>query len=326
MINVVYASDDNFAEIMGISILSLLENNKKAEEICIHILEDSISDINKKRLLELTGIYNRKIIFYDVKKYLTDDMKQQRGSLSTFSRLFMTDILPADVTKALYIDCDTLVVGSVEELYNTDLNGFYGAGVKDPISIHHFRNIGLSGKENYINAGILLINLEKWRNENAPEKFMAFFDKYNGDVPYADQGIINGVMADKIKQLDLKYNCYTMLYDFTYKKLQSFRHPVEYYTQEQFNRAKREPVIIHFTTSFASLRPWIEGSRHPYAQQWLKYKSASPWKNEPFRKDNRSGKKKLMTKIYNVLPDFIAVRAVGILHSTIMPKLQGRNK
>lgn len=326
MINIVYASDNNFSDIMGISIISLLEHNKTSDKIQIHILEDGISGENKKNLLELSGKYNCDIIFYDVKKYLKNDMKQQRGSLSTFSRLFMTEILPESIEKVLYIDCDTLITDSVVELYNTNLTGLYGAGVKDPISIHHFKNIGLNGESNYINAGIILINLEKWRKDNAPEKFMAFLDKYNGDVPYADQGIINGVMAYGIKQLDLKYNCYTMLYDFTYKKLQSFRHPVAYYTEEQYNEAKRNPVIVHFTTSFASLRPWVESSRHPYRDEWLKYKSMSPWRDTPLRTDNRSALKKACVGIYNILPDFISVRTAGFLHANIMPMLNGRKK
>ena len=61
-------------------------------------------------------------------------MKQQRGSLSTFSRLYLGDLLPDYVTKSLYLDCDLLILKNISEMYNTNIQDYYCAGVNDCIS------------------------------------------------------------------------------------------------------------------------------------------------------------------------------------------------
>lgn len=90
--------------------------------------------------------------------------------------------------------------------------------------------------------------------------------------------------------------------------------------------AVKNPAIVHFTTSFLSLRPWVEGCKHPYAGEWLRYKAMSPWADVPMRKDNRSGKKKLAVKIFNALPRELAVGIAGILHARVVPMMRGRKR
>lgn len=320
--NIIYASDDNFAEMLGISILSLFDNNKKVDEINVYVLDSGISDINKEKLFSIADTYFRKIIFLSVDKLLDADMKQERGSLATFSRLFAAKLLPENTDKALYLDCDILVLDDILKMYNTEIGEYYGAAVKDCVSKTHKKSIGLLSSDNYFNAGVYLMNVPKWRNDNISERAVLFSDKYNNNVPYADQGILNGIMAKKTKCLELKYNCYTILYDFEYKSLLSFRKPSGYYSETEITEAKNAPVIVHFTTCFLSLRPWIIGCMHPYVGEWLRYKAMSPWKNIPLRTDNRSGKKKIAVKIYKLLPEKLATSVVGLLHAVIMPRLK----
>lgn len=320
--NIVYASDNNFAEILGISMISLFENNSDCSEIVVYILDDGINEDNKAKLLSIAEKYKRKIFFLDVHHMLDSNMKQERGSLSTFSRMYLTKLIPKEVDKILYLDCDMLILCSLEALYNTDIDTYYCAGVNDCLSDAHLKLVGLNSTSCYFNAGVLLINLRLWNQDNLIDSFEKFSERYHGNVPYADQGIINGVLSEKSKRVALKYNCYTALYDFTYKDLMTFRKPTKYYSEEEVSEAKTDPAIVHFTTSFLSLRPWIEGCKHPYVGEWLKYKAISPWENVPLRKDNRSGKKKFAVKVYKALPNGLAVGIAGILHAWVVPMLK----
>ena len=320
--NIVYASDNCFAEKLGISMISLLENNSGCENLRIYILDGGIDEENKAYLRATAEKYGRSLVFLNSAHTLDGEMKQQRGSLSTFSRLYLGSLLPADIDKILYLDCDLLVLKELEEMYQSDISGCFCAGVSDCVSGSHLRAIGLDSKSNYFNAGVLLINLEMWRKENVEEKFGEFSRKYNNDVLYADQGIINGVLSAKSVKLPPEYNCFTAVYDFTYKDLMTFRKPAGYYSEAEIESAKQDPAIVHFTTSFLSVRPWVEGCAHPYAGEWLKYKAMSPWADTLPGKDERSGKKRFAVKAYKILPNSVAVGIAGILHAKVMPAIK----
>lgn len=322
--NIVYAADDNFAEILGISMISLFENNKDCKEITVFVLDDGIKNDSKEKLNFVAKKYVRKIKFYSIPNLSelagVEIKTNERWSLSTFSRLFLEKILPDEIDKVLYLDCDILVNNSLEKLYDTNLGEYYCGGVSDCISKQHKIIIGLNPQDIYINAGVLLISLKKWRDSNACDKFISFINRYNGDTPYVDQGVINGTLSKKIMRLDLKNNAYTALFDFTYKDLLTFRKPVKYYSEMEVEQAKANPVIVHFTTSFLSLRPWVKGCKHPFVNKWLKYKKMSPWADVPLRNDNRSLKKRIAVEIYKFLPNVLAVAIAGWLHAVLYPK------
>lgn len=317
--NIVYASDNNFAEILGISMTSLFENNKSSSEIVVYILDDGINEDNKEKLTSIAYIYSRELIFVDVKGYeVPESVQSERWSKSAFTRLFMKQLLPDNISKVLYLDCDILIRNSLEELYNTDVSEYVAASVRDCISKMYLNNLDIDAAGFYCNSGVLLINMEKWNSE----LFMNFFDKYKNVIKYPDQDIINGVCNKNMLEADVKYNNYTALYDFTYKDLMTFRKPSKYYTETEVAESKKNPVIVHFTTSFLSLRPWVEGCQHPYAKEWLRYKAMTPWADTPLRKDNRSWKKKLAVKIYKFLPNTLAVNIAGLLHAKIVPAMR----
>lgn len=329
--NIVYASDDNFADIMGVSIVSLLENNKQAKQIKIFILDDSLSDSNKENLTSLIISYNRSIFFAPAPNITNMIGGMQinpiRFSSSVFSRLLISSLLPETITKALYIDCDTLIRSSIEELYNENTDNCHGAGVLDCISSGHKRNIGLNANDNYFNAGVLLTNLDNWRCDNIQQAFIDFIIRYNGKVPYDDQGVINGTIAKSMKIISPIYNSTTVVFDFsTYEKLHKYRKPENYYTEAEYIESVNNPVIVHFSTSFLSVRPWVRGCKHPYAGEWLKYKTMTPWSDVPLKTDNRSLTKKFSTGIYHALPESIAIKIAGGIHSRVIPMVRGKNK
>ena len=161
-LNIIYSSDDNYCIYMGVSILSVLENNKNFNSINIYIVDNNINDVNKLGLKKIVELYQRNIVFIDFekyKKYLKLNM-QWEISISAYARLFVASMLPSNIDKVLYFDCDTLIVKSLNELWNQDINNFYVAGVCDTVSSNTKKAIGLNNTDLYINSGMLLINLK----------------------------------------------------------------------------------------------------------------------------------------------------------------------
>lgn len=320
--NIVYASDNNFAEILGISIISLFENNKQCKEINVFILDDGITDDNRQRLLSVGSGFDRKIEFIPVSDIeIPQSVQSERWSRSAFTRLFLRKLLPEGADRILYLDCDTIIRGELTEVYETDMEDCTVAGVRDCVSPMYLKNLWLERDDIYCNSGVLLILTEKWNEE----EFMHFF-RSNRSIKYPDQDIINGVCSRNMKELPLRYNCYTALYDFSYSELIKYRKPSEYYTEKETAEAVSDPVIVHFTTSFLSLRPWVEGSRHPYAGEWSRYKAMSPWAEAPLRKDNRSAIKRLAVKIFKAMPRSLSVSIAGVLHAYLVPMLRRKGK
>lgn len=107
---------------------------------------------------------------------------------------------------------------------------------------------------------VMLIDLDKWRAEDIIPRFASCIQEHSGRVPYVDQGCINEVYRGDIVTLPLRYNVYTLLYDFTYEEAEAFQREPCTYTRKESEDAKRHPTVVHFTSSFHSRRPWIEES------------------------------------------------------------------
>ena len=125
--NIVYSCDDNYAQHTGVSIISLLENNKHFDEINIYIVDNDIKNENKIKLNDIANRYKRKISYIDFKKY-KEKLKLNMEwdiSISSYARLFLTSMLPKSIERVLYFDCDSVIIKSLDELWNENIDNYY---------------------------------------------------------------------------------------------------------------------------------------------------------------------------------------------------------
>lgn len=301
-LNIVLPSDNNYYQHLAVSMVSLLENNREFEHITIHILDSGIVEENKNVLLGLVESYHRKLVFYDLKQKLADFKDRYNipntFSISSYSRLFIQDLIEADVDKIVFADSDSLFLGNLYDLFKMDMEGFLVAGVKDHMSMENKSKTGLSDKDLYINAGFLVIDLKGWRSQNIGKQFIDLIVKHNGDVHFHDQGVLNTVLRSKIKELHPKYNVMTSFYDFqTVEILKKYYNIDTYYSQKEIDEAKKNPTFLHLTQGF-SKRPWISGSRHPLKNYYFDYLKKTPIKNFTVVSDNRGFKYKIIEKLF----------------------------
>lgn len=290
-LNVLYATDTNYAPHMAASIYSLLEHNSSFEKINIYVIDDSISpEVKEKLCTMLSEFNNAEIIFYPFEKLQPKlKIKETWFAMVGYARLMLSEITEED--KILYIDCDTIVNGSLEELWNTDISDCIVAGVQDNPALFALEAVGMNRNDRYINSGVMLINLKTWREQDIEEKILQMIDDNNGFVFHHDQGIINGVCNNSIKILHPRYNTMSQFFLLKAKQIKSLYDINNYYTQEELDEAVSNPVIVHYINKFYG-RPWFDYCSHPMRNLYIEY-----LKKTPFEVKLKKGKQKKSVRI-----------------------------
>jgi lipopolysaccharide biosynthesis glycosyltransferase len=229
-IHIVTAVNDGFARHMGVMLFSLLENKKSDHPLVIHVLDGGLKNINKQKLKRLVIPYQAEIRFISVEESIFENcLIYGHVSKETYYRIQIPLLLDQKITKALYLDSDMIIHDDITRLWETDIESAYLAAIEDPSG--HYRVEALSITDNsYFNAGVLLINLKKWRDHAISQQVIDFIRENPQKIHWWDQDGLNALLFDKWIKLDMKWN------------------------YQPFSRIPLEnPSIVHFTSP---IKPW----------------------------------------------------------------------
>lgn len=257
-INVCLACDNNYAKYAGVVVASVLANSKDDEDLRFYILDGGISENKKTEILSLKSIKDCKIEFVQIDEAMFEDYKKVAThkyiSIATYYRLRLATLLP-EVERIIYFDCDMVVNSSLNNLFNVELGENVIAGVRD------INKRMLQQNPSYINAGMVLFDLNKIREENIEQKFYDYTNKNFETIKMGDQTIINEVLKGRIKIVEDEWNVQSS--NFTNRSS---------YT--------KHPYIIHYV---AKRKPWHFGSFSVHRQLYFKYLQMTPWKLNGFK-------------------------------------------
>ena len=212
VLDICFAADDNYAPYMGVALASVL-SFKKADEFCrFHILDDGIGAENKQKLSSLQNYYsNFSVSYYPIDRATLSRFPVVNTHLShtAYARLFMGSLLPTNISRLIYLDCDVFVRKSLYNLFSVDLGNNLLGGVED----FGVMNLARQNKHSwpwheysYINSGVLLVDLARWRKENAEQQLLAYLQNPPAPLQFEDQDAINFVFRKQIKILSCKWN------------------------------------------------------------------------------------------------------------------------
>ena len=272
-LHVLFTPDNGFALPYGVLMTSLLENNKDCH-FCFWILTDALSENNIKHFEETADNYSAELNFIyvqsDYYQYLPLKAKD-RFAATGYYRLFAADLLPKTVSKILYLDGDMVVLGSVKELWLTNLENFSIAGVVDVHDKIYAKRLQMHG--HYINSGMLLINLDYHRCYNFVKKYkerLKYIHFHRDEFVFHDQDVFNYVCDGTIKYLSLRCNLMTTFLLETVN-LQDF-------TTNGNEKLSVNQCIIHYT---GYPKPWVTHYYDlPLINEWKYYYKISKWYGE----------------------------------------------
>lgn len=257
-LHVVYATDDNYAPYMGISLYSLLvHNNEHFDRIHVYVLDNGIGRKNLSLLKKQASKFNRaEISFHSISdKISAIKPKIETGwSNSIFGRYFIDDVVEPGVEKLLYLDCDTLVNKPLNDLIDIDVEDYYAAGVTDGLAKQQMEYLGLDDSWTYLNSGMLLINVKRWKQDRISERLVEYVNNFERKLIFPDQDAFNAVCGQSVRRIKLKYNFYqNMDFDYIDTYLAKDGGP---YSREEIVEAMDNfyagVIIFHF----AGTKPW----------------------------------------------------------------------
>ena len=275
-IPVFFCTDNRYSVPTYIALYSLLQNYRGNAEIHAYVLASrSFSEKNVRLLESLSKAQNISVDIirmpdtYDAVRINSDHV-----STATLYRLMIPNIvsqqLGNEIDKCIYLDSDIVVEGDITELYNISIENYCIAGVLDrAISSKKLsvlkdlrelkENLGIPTLKDYINAGVLLLNIKEMQKCGIGNKLEEL--GYRNDLRYNDQDVINSVCYSSIKHIQLRFNVMTTC---IYHDGEDF---LDQYGTQNIVEARKDPVVIHYVLG---RKPWA-CKNMVMAENWWKY-------------------------------------------------------
>ena len=303
--NILFSSDDNYARHMGVAIYSILLHNADVEMIRFFVIDNRISQPNIEKLKSVVhGFKNADISFFPFDKYENQLHLNLTWpiSLSSYARLFIGEVLPEEIDRVIYMDCDIVVDGSLKELWDEDLKDNCLGAIQDIVPYKTKTAVGLLPNQPYFNAGVLLIDMTRWRKRFIGKQCLSFIESHEGRISHHDQGVLNGILCEQCKRLTLKYNVMTIHFILPqYKITRLFKDEAVFYDAVEIEEAVNNPFILHFTPSLTN-RPWERNCCHPLRYKYCQLLLNTPWGKMPLVKSNNPWYVHLFNLRFRFLP------------------------
>jgi len=267
-VTVVFGSDENYARPMTVAARSVLDTLDPAYRLRLCILDMGISVSTKALVTKSVASPRVELLWVDTLQERVRGLPTNWGFISSagYARLFIPSVLPSDVSRALYLDCDVLVRRSVHELYLSDMHGLPALGCQDSQSpfvsstyaVPLWYRAGLAAGDPNINSGVLLMDLDLWRAEDITSEALRYLT--DGRYHFAqDQEAINAVLAGRCATVDPRWNQQSEIFQRPYQAIQAW-------SEETLDRVLTDPWIVHYSNT---VKPWHYGDPHPRVDEWF---------------------------------------------------------
>lgn len=263
-LHIVCAIDDGFMLPLSTMIDSLCETNKE-NNIKVHLFSANLSENNVNFIKEFTHSHKQEFEFYRLdlelfKSYPVDE----RISYAAYYRLVVPEIINPEVERFLYLDADIIIQRNLKELFEIDLNGHVIAATHDIVAVRdkYYEHHDIPEKYKYFNSGVLLVDVEKWKENNATKTIREYLINNIKRCVFHDQDGLNGVLHTKRYVLPPEWNQQVGLYFLDYNLLSNM------YGEELYLKALNTPAVIHYN---GWEKPWHFLCGHPGKKLFLKH-------------------------------------------------------
>lgn len=264
MINVAYVFDENFSDAALVSVLSCMENNH--EELVFHLITFENNAHNLKYINEEIALKNHRF-----KNYLFDvtRLNWSLGRLgarnsspvnasfsnAAYLKIFIPELVQED--RVIFIDSDTLVGTCLRDLWENEIEGKMIAGVFNdgmPYFLKDEEDVFGYKSSDYVNTGVLLMDLNQLRQTKFVSKCQAAYKNYAAQIKFSDQDLINLALQTNKCLLHERFN--------TFAKFTENKEIID----KKIGSLKNS--ILHF---IGDVKPWQSWNIPPFCDLWMRY-------------------------------------------------------
>lgn len=309
------ACDQNYASKVAVTIQSIIQNSSKVKQYEIVILSSNIDIPTKEKLLSMSQ-KNISIRFFDIDGYISKYSQEIFREIAHFSkaiyyRLFLPQIF-RKYNKVCYLDCDLILQTDIQFLLDQNLEGKCVAVVRDTEACrllytekwwqeYYFNKLNFSEDDIYFNSGVMVFDIKRCLQIELTSKCISLLSS-NNDYLWPDQDVLNLVLRNDAKYLNIKWNFewHLPIYDSNYSD------HLEYSVYKEYFLASQKPSIIHYA---GGIKPW-NFPEYKYSELWWKYARNTCFYEELLKKLNtdinntRSDIASLQGNIDNLRNDF----------------------
>lgn len=278
---IVCGADDNYAMPLAVTLRSALMNLDSSEDIVVCVIDGGMSGESRARLKRTVGSARRvaTVLWHEPDMDALKDLwVAGHVTAATYFSLLAPEAVPRQHARAIYLDSDVLVVADLAELWEVPLEGRPMMAVQDylipymgwPGGPASWRSRPEGEHVPYVNAGVLVLDLEAWRRDALSERVFQYLRDHADQLTFRDQEGLNAVLAGQLGLLHPKWNVSTSLLWLNRWPESPFKERM----RALRDGLLREPAIWHFT---GASKPWHADFTHPAVERWRCHRRAAGW-------------------------------------------------
>lgn len=251
--NILVTLNSNYVGPLTVMLKSLMKSNPYGK-FDLYVAHSSLTDLDFKAIENSTD--RKRVTVHPImidSALLEKAPVLKRISKETYYRLLLTDYLPKDVNRILYIDPDTVIINDISSLYNIDFKGKLIAAACHVKLLNHIRFCS-PPKVRYFNAGVMMLNVQKMRKKVSTDNIFEYINKHRRFLFLADQDVLNGMFMYDVLYIDER------IYNLDEKTIRFSKNKI---TDEWI---RKNSVIIHFNGKY---KPWKEGYKGVLAHYYF---------------------------------------------------------
>ena len=272
-IAIVSSCNTKFVPHLAALFVSVLENSDPKVFVRFYVIDDNI-DNESKQLLRFSvknSRMNTEVEFLKInKKFFENVVTSDRIPETAYYRIAIPELFRGkNVERLLYMDCDMITVKDVTPLWDLEFNGAILAAVEDAGFHQRLEKMEIPAKSTrYFNSGLMLINVEKWLEQDITKKVLTFIEENPEKLRFHDQDALNAILHDRWIPLHPKWNAQG------YIMAKAKQHPTPQ-GEKEYEETRKDPSIIHFS---GHVKPWSKDFEGPTKKYYDKYENMTAFR------------------------------------------------
>lgn len=275
--HVLFCANDSYIQHAAVAATSLLEVSGPGP-VVIHLMTSARPGKNERMLAKtLRAFSNVRLEIYRIKdERISEVLTDSHLTAEAYLRFLAPEVLDDSISRVIYLDCDLIVLDDLHQLWMVDLHGHAVGAVAEcdwmgASTENRLTRLGIPRDHVYVNSGVLLMDLTRWRHEMLADRLFRFVREKGPELPYLDQDALNAVLPTQISLLDRRWNVQAMFFGRWFRKAMRQDY-------EATRNARRNPGIVHYTTAS---KPWQKRSTARKRALYYRFRSRTAWRHTP---------------------------------------------